>query len=525
MQSNDFTIPVSFGPAIYATYQRLSYRIDNAIYEFIDNSTQNFFSRKQDLETLGLYEKLQIHINWDPRRKALTIRDNAFGMNQEEFTRAVLLNSPPPDTSGRSEFGMGLKMAACWLSNRWSVTSKQAGATTEYSIDIDVPQLKEANPNSLTVQRRELRNENDHYTRIELKSVIRQIRAPTVRNVKSRIAATYRRDIASGEVEFYWDGEPIEYTNVNREPRMEDYPDGSKEPWEKSLSFNVATSGGPSLAVTGVVWVGIHGSYEKMGIDIFRRGRMIAGAGINSYKPHQIYGSANSGRSLRLGIELDMNDWPVSTNKDAILFGQENAPTEQEFLSELESHITQYMDEANVPGSQREQEGDDRKRPSPEDGRLASDSLKDDFANQNIDTAINIIETTILPDEKDSVNEEKELKSYLENVIESEPIDVIIGSHGTPTFRSYWEPLDPNDVYAKYSQPQDNVVNLIVNTNHPFVTTHIGSDPILMNTYMKTIIADVQVEISLRSRRSDVTAQSFRIMKDLLLRQAERASS
>jgi|GEM_PF-6503576 len=34
-------------------------------------------------------------------------------MEIEDFKRAIILNSPPKDKSGRNEFGMGLKTAAC----------------------------------------------------------------------------------------------------------------------------------------------------------------------------------------------------------------------------------------------------------------------------------------------------------------------------------------------------------------------------------------------------------------------------
>ena len=34
----------------------------------------------------------------------------------------------PPDRSGLSEFGMGMKSAACWFAPRWSVRTKALGA-------------------------------------------------------------------------------------------------------------------------------------------------------------------------------------------------------------------------------------------------------------------------------------------------------------------------------------------------------------------------------------------------------------
>ncbi len=105
-------VDVDFLSAIYKTYQRLGYRFDNAIYEFIDNSTQNFFDKILNHDPSA---KLNIHITWDRQKRQLVIQDDAHGMELEELTRAILWNQPPPDKTGISEYGMGLKMAACWL--------------------------------------------------------------------------------------------------------------------------------------------------------------------------------------------------------------------------------------------------------------------------------------------------------------------------------------------------------------------------------------------------------------------------
>ena len=104
---------------VYATYQRLSYTHPTAISEFVDNSTQSYYTNKDALLGLEDFEKLYVMIEYiggDKREDArLSIEDNAYGMEREDFERALILDRPPKDRSGRSEFGMGLKTAACWL--------------------------------------------------------------------------------------------------------------------------------------------------------------------------------------------------------------------------------------------------------------------------------------------------------------------------------------------------------------------------------------------------------------------------
>lgn len=45
-------------------------------------------------------------------------------MDFNDFQRAIVLDSPPKRTT-RSEFGMGLKTAACWFGKKWSVTDNR----------------------------------------------------------------------------------------------------------------------------------------------------------------------------------------------------------------------------------------------------------------------------------------------------------------------------------------------------------------------------------------------------------------
>src|SRR3712207_4091131 len=109
----------------------MSYKTWYAIGEFVDNTTQNYFTHAAEIKAAeGQDAALTIDIVYDQREDTLSVTDNANGMELEELTRAVRLNRPPADTSGRSEFGMGLKMAAIWLGKRWRIVTKQLGSDT-----------------------------------------------------------------------------------------------------------------------------------------------------------------------------------------------------------------------------------------------------------------------------------------------------------------------------------------------------------------------------------------------------------
>ncbi len=96
---------------VIGVFSRLNYKAWYAIAEFVDNSTQSFYSHQIELSQKGIND-VKISINYDPDNDVLKIEDNAFGMEFDDFARAVKVDSPPEDKSGRNEFGMGLKTEA-----------------------------------------------------------------------------------------------------------------------------------------------------------------------------------------------------------------------------------------------------------------------------------------------------------------------------------------------------------------------------------------------------------------------------
>lgn len=93
----------------------------------------------------------------------IVIKDNAFGMEWSDFVRAINLHKPPKNTSGRNEFGMGLKTAACWYGNLWSVESTQLGSSKKYRATVDVDMLERYKNEEIEVEE-ETVSPKEHYT-------------------------------------------------------------------------------------------------------------------------------------------------------------------------------------------------------------------------------------------------------------------------------------------------------------------------------------------------------------------------
>ena len=197
---------------VYATFRRIAYRPWSAIAEFIDNSTQNYFEYKQDIGKANRARPaLEIDVVHDTGAKTLAIIDNANGMNWSELERAIQLNRPPVDTSGRSEFGMGLKMAACWFGGRWRIVTKRLGDDIEYEALVDVRRLEVDKPDAIVVTPRMGLDRSEHYTRIEIEDLHRTFRGGALSSIQENVASMYRRDIDSGDITIRWNGEPFEW--------------------------------------------------------------------------------------------------------------------------------------------------------------------------------------------------------------------------------------------------------------------------------------------------------------------------
>lgn len=135
---------------VIGVFSRLNYKPWYAIAEFVDNSTQSFYSHQEYLAKQGI-SSLHVSVEYDDTKDILTIIDDAFGMENEDFARAVKIDSPPINKNGRNEFGMGLKTAASWFGNIWSVRSTQLNSENEYYTEINIPELRNKNINSVSI--------------------------------------------------------------------------------------------------------------------------------------------------------------------------------------------------------------------------------------------------------------------------------------------------------------------------------------------------------------------------------------
>lgn len=156
---------------VLGVFSRLNYKPWYAIAEFVDNSTQSFYNNEKILVDNGI-KTVTVRVEYDFDQNILKITDDAFGMEIDDFTRAVKVDSPPESNGGRNEFGMGLKTAASWFGNTWSVESTQFGSTNKYYTEVNIQELREKHLNTIDIISVEC-DPMEHGTTIIIRDVIR----------------------------------------------------------------------------------------------------------------------------------------------------------------------------------------------------------------------------------------------------------------------------------------------------------------------------------------------------------------
>ncbi|WP_186370429.1 ATP-binding protein, partial [Yersinia bercovieri] len=206
--------PIEIRPEvnILSVLRHLNYKPWYAIAEFIDNAIQSSIENKGKLyEIEGESFKLQIDIHFDsipPGR--LIITDNAAGISTNDFPRAFRTAQIPTDRSGLSEFGMGMKSAACWFSELWDVRTKAISENVERTITFDVKKIVEENIENLNTEIN-IVDTNAHYTVVSLRRLHHIPQGRSIGKIKEHLASIYRIYLNNGSLGINFNSEPLHY--------------------------------------------------------------------------------------------------------------------------------------------------------------------------------------------------------------------------------------------------------------------------------------------------------------------------
>lgn len=512
MSRAKLTVSIRPAPSVYATYRRLSYRPWYAIAEFVDNSTQSYYDHRPELLEAyggeGNPGRLRVEVSYDSERNSLTIYDNANGMDIEELTRAIVLDRPPPNTSGRCEYGMGLKTAACWFGATWTIRTSRLGSDRLLVARVHVPDLVERQIDEVEIE--ELETEpSSHFTLVALEGLYQPIRGRTTARIRDQLGSMYREDLRSGEIEILWNGEPVRF----EEPPIleEDLGGGVSVAWRKEITLEVPWEGAGGGMLTAYGWVGIRspGSQRDAGFALLRRGRVVIGGPGEGYKPMEIFGQGNTFRSQRLLGELHMDAWPVTQAKDTFDW---SSGLEDVFIETLKRACQDYMDKAE---GYRE-----HTRPvSVADMELASEPTRGVFRDSRFGRAVE--EEIRLPDPPKTDEQQRADTAKLRS-LSSGPVQYRLDlGRGVWLFRLHWQDQLSDAHWMQVSYPGDNLIDIFLNMAHPFFAPYLDR-PGFLEVLQKFVLALALAERMAREISSDglVAPSDFRNYMNRILRRA-----
>jgi hypothetical protein len=173
---------------------------------FIDNSTQSYRNHHTELNRCYEEEESMLtvqteYVNSNKKQEGLIeITDNAFGMNRDDLQNAMTLGKKPLIANERSKYGLGLKTAAFWFGNKWTIETTQKGSIEMLTVSIDLHKIlkeeesyyknfKKKFPNKPVQQfRPDLKitsrkcSRNEHGTTLRIKDLVRTISSQNAKN-------------------------------------------------------------------------------------------------------------------------------------------------------------------------------------------------------------------------------------------------------------------------------------------------------------------------------------------------------
>jgi hypothetical protein len=328
------TVNIRPGVSVLSVLRHLNYRSWFALAEFVDNSLQSYLSKQAELKKLhGSKFKLSVQIDIDPNKPArISIRDNASGIGYKDFGRAFRPAAVPPDVGGLSEFGMGMKSAACWFSSRWHVRTKALGETVVRTIRFDVDKIVHDQIEELEIEE-EQADRNEHYTEVVLDDLYHVPVRKTLAKIKEHLTDIYRTFIRDGVLDLKFGTESLKFEEptILRAPFIKE-PNGAVRTWRKNIRFDF----GDDLKISGFAALRDPGNYARSGFALFRRGRLIQGSGDEGYRPPLIFAQPGSYRYLRLFGELHLEGFDVSHTKDGFRWDENEQPFVELLKDELD---------------------------------------------------------------------------------------------------------------------------------------------------------------------------------------------
>ena len=263
-------VSIRFKPGAYGAYRSMNNKIWYALSEFVDNAVQSYSENKEALELVeGSDFQLEIKIDVDISNDFIRVSDNAGGIDRLNFIRAFEPANIPTDISGLSEFGMGMKIAAIWFADKYTVKTKALGEDYERVVEFDLNKVMNEGKEDLEVTNIKS-NKSKHYTTITLNELSHN--KPTgnpmqLAKIREHVTSIYRKFINRGTLKLLFNGQELKFEEpeILFAPYVDDLK-GESVNWKKEVNWDAG-----KYKVSGFIGLLSNMSSIHSGLSLFRR--------------------------------------------------------------------------------------------------------------------------------------------------------------------------------------------------------------------------------------------------------------
>ncbi len=322
----------------------MNYEQSFALAEFVDNSIQSFLDNEEQIKAIdGEDARLTVKIALE--NNTLFITDNAGGISEENYQRAFSTGERGDRTTGLSEFGMGMKAAACWYAENWSVCSTALGESVQRTVSCDMSKILNSDTDDVDVESKST-DPNSHSTTIKLSDLLKKPYGRGYTKIQDYLSSIYRLFLRDGQLQLCCFNKLLSYpeaTEILQAPHhsemdnyehIEDVPQEKKKVWKVPIDFEIQ-----GIRVNGFAALRPKGDASGIGFSLFRRKRLI----VESYRPPEIFGSLNSALTQRLFGELHIEGAGVSFAKDNFNWNESQTDA---VVEKLEEKLERLRDQA-----------------------------------------------------------------------------------------------------------------------------------------------------------------------------------
>lgn len=324
-----FKVNVSPDMGMYHLLRSQGYDQAYAIAEFIDNALQAHLTHnKSNASHQPLDVKLRFYSNdfiKADRRNSLVIEDSGPGIKKSRLSDSMKPAKASP-TKGLSEFGIGMKAAAVWFSDSWTLSTKPAGGTLHYDLTFDLPTLLETATDAVEVQER--KTDEPAGTTIRLHQLRRPIDKKKFDAVCDDLRELYQRYTAGSlprmTLTAYYNDTPVQLQYELGDKTVLEaaqykkvggtlYAIGKKQPWRVPVDMIFE-----GVQIEGFVCLLERGSYvDNPGLVMFRGERVIRGTARRPNLPESLFKTSNKYARQRVYGHLFADGLPVTYTKDS----------------------------------------------------------------------------------------------------------------------------------------------------------------------------------------------------------------